>query len=131
MRSDADGFMPHGFCYLWRVDLLTLHIVSDFFVGLAYMIIPVVLYVWRAHLPKVAMQSRLLVWLFATFILACGMTHFADIVVLFVPLYYQQGVLKAITAFVSLLTALATVNLISAMGAKERNAIRRTTSDLQ
>ena len=29
----TDGFMPHGMCYLWRPDVLTLHIVSDLLIG--------------------------------------------------------------------------------------------------
>ena len=24
-----EGFMPHGMCYLWRPDMLALHVISD------------------------------------------------------------------------------------------------------
>ena len=34
------GFMPHGMCYQWRPDILTLHIVADSLIALAYFSIP-------------------------------------------------------------------------------------------
>jgi hypothetical protein len=34
--SSSDGFMPHGMCYLWRPDVLTLHIGADLPIALAY-----------------------------------------------------------------------------------------------
>jgi hypothetical protein len=37
------GFMPHGYCYLWRPDLISLHVVSDSLIALAYLSIPVTL----------------------------------------------------------------------------------------
>ena len=36
----ADGFMPHGMCYLWRPDILGLHVTSDALIVLAYFSIP-------------------------------------------------------------------------------------------
>lgn len=36
----AEGFMPHGMCYLWRPDLLALHVLSDALISLAYFSIP-------------------------------------------------------------------------------------------
>jgi hypothetical protein len=35
-----DGFMPHGMCYLWRPSVLSLHLVSDALITLAYFSIP-------------------------------------------------------------------------------------------
>ena len=37
--SDAD-FMPHGMCYLWRPGILSLHVISDALITLAYFSIP-------------------------------------------------------------------------------------------
>jgi two-component system NtrC family sensor kinase len=36
----SDGFMPHGMCYLWRPDVLGLHVVCDSLIALAYLSIP-------------------------------------------------------------------------------------------
>ena len=33
-------FMPHGMCYLWRPEVLWLHVVSDTVVALSYFAIP-------------------------------------------------------------------------------------------
>jgi hypothetical protein len=43
---------------------------------------------------------------FALFILACGTTHLFDILVLWQPDYWAQGVLKVVTAGISVVTAL-------------------------
>jgi PAS domain S-box-containing protein len=73
--------------------------------GLAYWSIPVVLTV-------IALRRRDLVYpwaleLFALFILACGTTHFLSIWTLWHPDYGLQGTVKAITAAISLVTAVA------------------------
>ena len=44
-------------------------------------------------------------WLFATFILLCGVTHWLDVVTLWVPAYGVEGVAKAVTAIASVATA--------------------------
>ena len=38
------GFMPHGMCYLWRVDILLMHVSADVLIGLSYLSIPVVIW---------------------------------------------------------------------------------------
>src|SRR5271170_3275493 len=34
---------PHGFCLLWRPELVWLHIISDFLIGISYCSIPLAL----------------------------------------------------------------------------------------
>src|SRR4051812_48124011 len=102
---ETEALAPHGVCLLWRPELLWLHVVSDAVTGLAYWSIPVVLTV-------IALRRRDLVYpwaleLFALFILACGATHFLSIWTLWHPDYGLQGAVKAITAAVSLVTAIA------------------------
>ncbi|MDN3567856.1 ATP-binding protein [Paeniroseomonas aquatica] len=102
---NVDSLAPHGVCLLWRPELIWLHLVSDALTGLAYWSIPIVLLV-------VAIRRRDLVlpWaieLFALFILACGATHFLSIWTLWHPDYGVQGAVKAITALVSVVTAIA------------------------
>ncbi|MBL6454692.1 PAS domain-containing protein [Belnapia sp. T6] len=102
---DTAALAPHGTCLLWRPELLWLHLVSDALTGLAYWSIPVVLFI-------VALRRRdlILPWtleLFALFILACGATHFMAIWTLWYPDYGLQGAVKAVTALVSVATAVA------------------------
>ncbi len=102
---DTDALAPHGVCLLWRPELLWLHIVSDALTGLAYWSIPMVLIV-------IALRRRDLVFpwafeMFALFILACGATHFLSIWTLWYPDYALEGTVKAATAAVSVVTAIA------------------------
>jgi len=101
----ADQFMPHGMCYLWRLDLLLLHITADVLTGLAYFSIPIVLFLYAYKRPQV--EFRPVVYLFTAFILLCGSTHFFNIWVLWNPDYGIQGILKLATALVSVATAVA------------------------
>lgn len=96
-------FMPHGMCFLWQRDLLILHTLSDGITALAYLSIPLFLIVLVRRRPDFKFASMAL--LFAAFIVACGATHALGIWVLWQPDYYLQGVVKAITAIVSILTA--------------------------
>ncbi len=36
----SDGFMPHGMCYMWRPDILAVHVGADSSIALAYFTIP-------------------------------------------------------------------------------------------
>ncbi|HYW22171.1 MAG TPA: PAS domain S-box protein [Nodularia sp. (in: cyanobacteria)] len=50
--------------------------------------------------------------MFSTFIVACGTTHLMDVWTLWYPTYWLSGLIKAITAFVSVLTAIELFPLI-------------------
>ncbi|MCX7283153.1 MAG: ATP-binding protein [Novosphingobium sp.] len=98
------GMPPHGYCLLWQPDLLALHVISDAVIGLAYFSIPIALAVYLRRRRDT--HFTWVVWLFAAFILACGTTHFLSILVLWVPAYGLEGVVKALTAGISIATAI-------------------------
>ncbi|MBN3876915.1 MULTISPECIES: PAS domain-containing protein [unclassified Nostoc] len=103
-------FIPHGHCYLWKPELVGLHIVSDSLIALAYYSIPITLLYFvrkRQDLP-----FNWVFLLFATFIVTCGTTHLMEIWTLWYPTYWLSGCLKAITAIVSLYTACELIPLI-------------------
>ena len=105
-----DDFMPHGMCYLWRPGVLSLHIVSDGLIALAYFTIPFTLFYFVAKRRDLQFQ-----WMFAcfgVFIVACGATHLMDVVVIWHPLYWVSGALKAVTALASVPTAVLLAKLI-------------------
>lgn len=97
------GFTPHGFCLFWDPDLITLEIVGNAAVALAYFAIPlqIALVAIHANLPI----PRWVLWLFTWFILLCGISHVLNIVTLFRPLYWLEAIEVAVTGFVSLATA--------------------------
>ena len=99
------GLAPHGYCLLWNPTLLWLHVVSDAVIGLCYFSIPIALLVFLARRRDV--EFGWMIALFVIFIMACGTTHFLSILVLWVPAYGLEGLVKALTAAASLLTAIA------------------------
>ncbi len=107
---DTHLLAPHGFCFLWRPELVWTHVVSDGLIGLAYMTIPIALMV--IILRRKDIPFSWVVWCFAVFILACGMTHFMSILTLWRPYYGVEGLLKAVTAVASVVTAVLLWRLI-------------------
>jgi hypothetical protein len=71
---NSSAFMPHGFCYLWRPDVLWLNVGSDLLIGLAYFTIPLILLYFLRQSKK--LPYPWVIALFAAFILLCGTTHF-------------------------------------------------------
>jgi two-component system, LuxR family, sensor kinase FixL len=102
---DSANFAPHGLCLLWRPELIWLHVVSDSIVGLSYYSTPVALvyFLWK----RKDVAFGWIIWLFAGFILACGTTHWFDVWTLWHPDYAAQGLVKGVTAVLSLTTAVA------------------------
>lgn len=99
----SQSFIPHGTCLVWNKPLMGLHVLSDALIALSYFSIPFALtsFVFRRKdlvFPRVFL-------LFAAFILACAATHLFDIWTLWFPSYGTQGVVKGITAAVSVATA--------------------------
>ncbi|MBD2251129.1 hybrid sensor histidine kinase/response regulator [Nostoc parmelioides] len=123
-------FIPHGHCYLWQTDLVWLHIISDGLIALAYYSIPATLFYFvrkRQDLPFYWMFL-----LFSGFIVACGTTHIMEIWTLWYPTYWVSGFLKAITAIISLFTALALMPLVpKALLLPSPAQLERANKDLQ
>ena len=63
----AAAFVPHGYCLLWRPDLVALHAVSDGVTAIAYFSIPAAILVFLSRRPDLDYPG--LAALFATFIL--------------------------------------------------------------
>jgi len=102
---DPAGLTPHGFCLLWQPAMIWLHAVSDVITGFAYFTIPLALAFFVNRRRDLVFKPVFL--LFAAFIVLCGTGHWLDLVTLWVPAYGLEGVVKAATAFVSILTAIA------------------------
>jgi signal transduction histidine kinase len=100
---NADSLSPHGICLLWRPDLIWTHATSDLLIGISYFSIPVALAYLVSRRPDVSFNW--VIWCFAAFILACGTTHFLSIWTLWVPDYGLEALVKAITAAISVATA--------------------------
>jgi signal transduction histidine kinase len=106
----SGNFMAHGYCFLWKPELVWLHAGSDFLIGLAYYSIPLMLLYFVRQRQDMPFQGIFL--LFSAFILSCGTGHLLEILTLWHPLYWLSGLMKGITAIVSLYTASELVPLI-------------------
>ena len=103
-------FIPHGHCYLWKTDLVVLHVASDLVIALAYYSIPMMLVYFVQKRRDVPFNGVFL--LFGAFIIACGTGHLIDIWTLWHPTYWVSGFWKAITAVISFYTAVVLFPLI-------------------
>ena len=106
----SNGFMPHGYCYLWTPSLVWLNAVSDSLIALAYLFIPLILVYFirrRRDLP--------FDWMFVcfgVFILACGVTHIMEVWTLWHANYWVSAAIKVVTASASFPTAILLVRLV-------------------
>jgi diguanylate cyclase (GGDEF)-like protein len=107
-RSGA--FMPHGMCFLWQPGILALHVISDALIALAYFSIPLLLIYIARRRSDLGFVPMFV--MFSLFIVSCGLTHIASIVVIWHPIYWIEGWLKAVTAGLSVATAIAMVPLL-------------------
>ena len=106
----SGDFQPHGFCYLWNARLVWLHATSDLLIALAYLTIPVTL-AWFIRKRRDLPFSWIFVC-FGVFIVACGATHVMEIWNLWHANYWLAGVIKAVTAAASIVTALLLIRLV-------------------
>ena len=116
------GFMPNGHCYLWQPEILWTHVLSDATIAIAYYAIPIVLGTFLIKRKKLILYPEIIA-LFVAFIFLCGTTHLVSIYVTWNPIYEPQGWLKAVTALVSIVTAIVLIpklpNLVALPGVQE------------
>ena len=106
----TSSFMPHGMCYRWQPGLIGLHVVSNGVIGLSYFSIPFIL-LEITHRRK-DIPFNWIFFLFAAFILSCGIGHLMDIWTLWHANYWISGYIRALTAIASLISAIALIYLI-------------------
>jgi PAS domain S-box-containing protein len=103
-RVLASHFLPHRYCYLGRPGLVWSHVIADSFIGLSYFMISGTL----GYLVQKGRRDIPFHWMFmafGAFIVACGGTHFMEVVTVWIPVYVLSATLKVVTALVSVATA--------------------------
>lgn len=101
---EPSALTPHGFCLLWDPGLIWVHVVGDLAIAAAYLSIPVALVSFLRR--RRDFEYPALGWLFAAFILSCGLSHIMMVVTLWYPFYWLEGAVKVATAIVSIVTAI-------------------------
>jgi len=100
----ANSYIPHGQCYLWQTPLVGLYVISDALIAIAYFSIPAMLIYFvkkRGDMPFFKVFVT-----FGALIVLCGVGHLLDIVTLWYPIYWISGLERALTALISVYTAL-------------------------
>ena len=133
-RLLSGDYMPHGHCYLWYPEILWTHVVADTVTAAAYYSIPIsiVLFVRK----RKDIEFRAVPILFSAFIFLCGSTHLFAIFTIWNGYYGWQGLLKALTAIVSIATAIFVWRLLPlAISIPSRHELEReveaATSELR
>ncbi len=99
------ALIPHRHCLGGRRDLLAALVLCNAAIWLAYWSIPWALMRGRIIRERMPIRARRLYWMLAAFIFACGGSHVMDIVVLWWPAYGVQTAILALTAGISVPTA--------------------------
>jgi PAS domain S-box-containing protein len=103
------GLMPHGNCYLWTPSLIALHVISDSLIALSYLSIPITLVHFARKRRDIPFSWIFLC--FGAFIVACGGTHMLEVWTIWFPSYWLAGALKAVTAGISIVTAVLLIQV--------------------
>jgi len=106
----SPNFMPHGYCYLWDPGMVWLHVVSDSVITVAYYFIPIVLIFLVRTRRDLTFHWVFL--MFGAFILGCGTTHLMEVWTVWHATYLLSGIVKAITAGFSIVTAALLIPLV-------------------
>ncbi len=127
---DPSDLTPHGFCLAWDPGLIWLHVISDSLIALAYFSIPLAMAAFARR--RTDLSFSWVLWLFAAFIAACGTTHVFGALTLWVPAYWPDGIVKGMTAALSLTTAAILWPLIpKALVLPSPAALQRANTALQ
>ena len=100
----AGDYAPHGYCLMWHPGLIWTHVISDALIAAAYFSIPIALITFVRKRRDVEFGKMF--WLFAIFIMSCGLTHVMGIWNLWHGDYAAEATIKAITAAASVPTAI-------------------------
>jgi signal transduction histidine kinase len=106
----ASDFMPHGVCFLWNPEIVWLHAVSDIVITVSYYVIPLALVYFVRRRTDLPFHWMFL--MFGLFIFGCGTTHLMEVWTLWHGTYRLAGVVKAITAAASVVTAGLLIQLL-------------------
>lgn len=127
---DHASYMAHGYCLLWKPWLVVLHAGSDLLIFLAYFAIPIAIWLFLRRRANLELKS--IAVLFAAFIFLCGLTHMIQMLTLWWPIYETQGVVKAATAIVSVVTAILIFPLIpKALAIPSPRALQQANEELK
>ncbi len=108
---DTKYWPPRWHCGQWSTFHGWLYIISDLTIWLAYFLIPVIILDYFTK-RKTGLKFEKVYFLFAAFILLCGITHFLDAVMFWFPVYRFNALIRFLTACVSMMTVFYLIKIL-------------------
>ena len=125
-----EAYVPRQQCMFHEPDVIWMHVISDTLIALAFYSIPIALYYFVRKRKDLSYNWMFL--LFAAFILFCGTTHVFNVIAVWHPVYRLDGVIKLLTAVVSVITAVVLWPLIPrALALPSPEQLRQANQRLQ
>jgi Na+/glutamate symporter len=84
-----------------KVDLVSLHFVSDLIIAISYLIIGNILYRIYRVFKDLKLPWKGFLWMFGGFISMCGVTHLIGVLNIWITFYWIDGLFKMFTAVFS------------------------------
>lgn len=108
---DSSGFPPRWLCGAgWTEFHGWLYIISDLLIWSAYFAIPTIILIYIFKRKEVRFHR--VYFLFAAFILSCGVTHLLDAIIFWKPVYRLSALVLFITGVLSWLTVYNLIKLV-------------------
>ena len=108
---DTDQWPARWHCGIWTSFHGWLYILSDLSIWIAYFLIPLIILDYLGK-KKNGIKFQKVYLLFAAFILLCGITHFLDAMMFWIPMYRLGALVRFLTGVVSLLTVYYLVKIL-------------------
>ena len=127
--NPSNELVPHLICWNKTMDLIWLHVISDFIIAFSYLSIPTALLMIFFKRPDI--PFKWLFFMFAMFIISCGLTHIMGIITVWYPLFWMDGYIKLSCAIISIITAISLYPLLpSIIGLKNKVYYEDAIEDL-
>jgi signal transduction histidine kinase len=107
----SSDFIPHGHCFLWNPAILWTQVLSNGAIAVSYVAISGTL-AYLVHHLRESIPYRGMYLAFGAFIVLCGVTHMADVLVIWKPAYWLDSAIRIATAVVSAATAAMLPSLV-------------------
>ena len=98
-------------CGYWSDFHGWLYIISDLMVWSAYFLIPLIIINYASKKAS-SLKFHKVYFLFAAFIVLCGLTHFLDALMFWVPVYRLNAVVRFVTGVVSMATVFYLIKIL-------------------
>jgi signal transduction histidine kinase len=108
---DTQSWPARWHCGTWSSFHGWLYIVSDIIIWISYFMIPTILAFFVYEKKTEPIPFRMIIILFISFILACGLTHLVDAAIFWWPVYKLSALIRLGTAIVSLGTVFALIQV--------------------